>query len=92
MKKVHWLTWLIIALVAAAAILLGACGSPDQAQPVVCATYWSPDGTWREEDHEVVDSDPCDTDDQFEDRGGYDLRKVKPVPKQTPIGGKKKKF
>ena len=29
-------------------------------QPVVCATYQAPDGTWMEEDNEPVDDDPCD--------------------------------
>lgn len=93
-QRVSGWVWVVIILVlaAVAATALGACGSPNQARPIVCATYQAPDGTWMEEDNEVVDSDPCDLDDQFEDQGGYDLRKVKPVPKQTPIGGKKKRF
>lgn len=87
MRKVSTYIWVLV-LAAVVATALAACKDPNDARPVVCATYQAPDGTWMEEDNEPVDADPCDTDDQFEDQGGYDLRKKK----QTPIGGRKKKF
>lgn len=90
----HFLTGAIIAAVVAGVLLLAiGCGDPARA-PAVCATRQAPNGQWIEEDNEAVDGDPCDTDDQFEDQGGYDFRKKKPVPAKTsaPIGGKKKRF
>ena len=76
--------WITLILVAAVLVtLLGACGDPQQATPVACATYVDDLGRWHEEDGEFVDDDPCDLDDQFEDQGGYDLRKRK-SPKPSP--------
>jgi hypothetical protein len=64
-------------------VALTACGDPQQAtpRPIACATWQAPDGTWMEEDNEVVDSDPCDTDDMFEVRT---TAPAKPVPKPSP--------
>jgi len=77
--------WFWVVLIAAfvAAMMLTACGDPQQAtpRPVVCATYQAPDGTWMEEDNEVVDSDPCDLDDLFEVKT---TAPAKPVPKASP--------
>jgi hypothetical protein len=60
--------WLTVFLVGVAVLVLTACGNPQQASPIVCATWQAPDGTWMEEDNEEVDSDPCDLDDLFEVR------------------------
>lgn len=85
MKRVPDWVWIVaaVAAIAVAAMLLGACGDPQQATPVTCATYVDDLGRWHEEDDELVDSDPCDLDDQFEDQGGYDLRKKKPSPARS---------
>lgn len=75
----------IVALLAlaVAAMLLGACGDPaSPLQPVTCATYQAPDGTWMEEDNEPVDADPCDRE--------FDVHRTnspaaKPKPVKTPV-------
>lgn len=98
MKKVHWWVWVIIVVVAAGAILLGACGDPQPVFPATCATYQAPDGTWMEEDNEPVDADPCDLDDAWEfDGTGHrtpkpTVKKPSPAKTSAPIGGRKKRF
>lgn len=90
----------VIVIAGAAAILLGACGKGAPLQPVACATYQAPDGTWMEEDNEPVDDDPCDLDDLWEREHKTPTPKprvkstvVKPSPARTqPIGGRSKKF
>lgn len=52
-------------LLAAGAILLGACAKnqPDipSRDPLPCSTFWSPlDQNWYDSDGEIVDGDPCD--------------------------------
>ena len=81
-RPVFW-----IAVIIACAVLvgmLGACGGPNDAQPVVCATYQAPDGTWMEEDNEPInDDDPCDLE---LDLDPYHVKspKPKPAPVKTP--------
>lgn len=69
--------------------LLAACGEPfDPCQ--VNPTRQAQDGTWVEADGEVLDDDPCDSDD-FEGADHHRKTKkptvtkpaVKPVPKST---------
>ncbi len=69
MSRTKWIG-LVVAVIAAAvlATLLGACGDPQQARPVACATYLDSEGHWREEDGELIDEDPCDLDDLFENK------------------------
>lgn len=97
MKRVSWWVWVIIAIVGAAAILLGACGRPGSAPlPITCATYQAPDGTWMEEDNEPVDDDPCDTEMDYPKPAKTSKKPtVKPSPTKpaaTPLGGRKKRF
>lgn len=103
MKRVSWWVWVIIAVVGAAAILLGACGRPGSAPvlpPITCATYQAPDGTWMEEDNEPVDEDPCDTEMDYPKPARTTVKpaakpsvKASPAkPASTPLGGRKKRF
>jgi len=71
--------WILVLAAFVAAMMLAACGDPQQSTPIACATWQAPDGTWMEEDNEEVDSDPCDLDDMFEKP-----RTTKPVPKASP--------
>lgn len=76
--------WLTVFLVGVVVLVLAACGKavpPPLPQPVVCATWQAPDGTWMEEDNEEVDSDPCDLDDVFEVRT---TAPAKPKPAVSP--------
>jgi hypothetical protein len=77
--------WFWIGLIAVfiAALVVAGCGNPQQAtpRPVVCATYQDEQGVWREEDHERVDSDPCDRDDLFEVKT---TAPAKPKPAVSP--------
>lgn len=71
-------TFIIVAaaVAVAALVLLSAFAcEPRRGQPQVCATYLDDDG-WHEEDGELLDADPCDTDDAFE------VDKVKPKPRK----------
>lgn len=69
--------WGAVGLAAVLVIWLGACGGGSPVQPVTCATWQAPDGTWMEEDNEEVDADPCD---RFEDRHPLLTKSPKPKP------------
>lgn len=86
MSRAKWIGLVIAVIVAAVlATLLGACGGPTDANPlpVTCATWQDREQQWREEDGELVDSDPCDLDDLFENKVRT-TAPAKPVPKASP--------
>lgn len=66
MRKVHWFTWVTIALVVFAVVALAAAScdknQPDipSRDPLPCQSHIGLDGRWYDSDGEVVDEDPCD--------------------------------
>lgn len=69
--------WGAVVALVGMGIFVAACGTGSPVQPVTCATWQAPDGTWMEEDNEEVDADPCD---RFDDLHPLSTKSAKPKP------------